>query len=121
MNKYKQQSYQCQSESGLIPVFTGYGVSQIKTGIIIAADCMKSQTVSSMPVNVIRKNVIFQPDSSRVIARFLYNDDERSAELIEKILSMPERLQRETLIQILRDYSKRHRSISRVFEKNFNK
>lgn len=74
-----------------------------------------------MPVNVIRRNVIFQPDSSRVIARFLYNNDERSADLILKVLEMPERLQRETLIQILRDYSKRHRSISRVFEKNFNK
>ncbi|MEP7279785.1 MAG: glycoside hydrolase family 130 protein [Bacteroidota bacterium] len=74
-----------------------------------------------MPVIVIRKNIIFQPDSSRVIARFLYTSIERSLELITRILSMPEKQQRETLFQVLRDYSKRHRSISRVFEKNFNR
>ena len=34
---------------------------------------------------------------------------------------MSEKQQRETLTQILRDFSKRHRSISTVFEKNFNK
>lgn len=74
-----------------------------------------------MPVNVIRKNIKFQPDSSRVITRFLYSGDERSANLITKILSLPEKQQRETLTQILRDYSKRHRSISKAFEKNFSR
>jgi predicted GH43/DUF377 family glycosyl hydrolase len=74
-----------------------------------------------MPVNVIRRNTIFQPDSSRVITRFLYNNDQRSGDLISKVLAMPERRQRETLVEVLRDYSKRHRSISRAFEKNFNR
>jgi len=74
-----------------------------------------------MPVIVIRKNIIFQPDSSRVIARFLYNNEERSLDLIKRILGMPEKEQRETLFQVLRDYSKRHRSISRVFENNYNR
>jgi predicted GH43/DUF377 family glycosyl hydrolase len=74
-----------------------------------------------MSVIVIRKNIIFQPDSSRVIARFLYSNEERSLDLITHILSMPEKQQRETLFQVLRDYSKRHRSISRVFENNYNR
>jgi beta-1,2-mannobiose phosphorylase / 1,2-beta-oligomannan phosphorylase len=74
-----------------------------------------------MPVIVIRKNIIFQPDSSRVIARFLYNNEERSLDLITRILSMQEKQQRETLFQVLRDYSKRHRSISRIFENNYNR
>lgn len=74
-----------------------------------------------MPVIVIRKNIIFQPDSSRVIARFLFNNEERSMDLIKHILSMPEKQQRETLFQVLRDYSKRHRSISRVFESNYTR
>src|SRR5450432_963384 len=74
-----------------------------------------------MSVIVIRKNIIFQPDSSRVIASFLYSNEERSLELITRILSMPEKQQRETLFQVLRDYSKRHRSISRVFESNYNR
>lgn len=74
-----------------------------------------------MPVSVVRKNVSFQPDSSRVIARFLYNNDQRSGVLIKKVLSLSEKQQREALIQVLRDYSKRHRSISKIFEKNFNR
>jgi hypothetical protein len=74
-----------------------------------------------MPVNLTRKNIVFQPDPSRVIARFLPTNDQRSATLIKKVLALPEKQQRETLVQILRDYSKRHRSISRIFEKNFSK
>ena len=74
-----------------------------------------------MPVIVIRKNIIFQPDSSRVIARFLYSNEERALVLIQRILAMPEKEQRETLFHVLRDYSKRHRSISRVFENNFSR
>jgi predicted GH43/DUF377 family glycosyl hydrolase len=74
-----------------------------------------------MPVNVTRKEVLFQPDSSRVIARFLFTNPERSIELIEKIIRLPEKKQQETLTQVLRDFSKRHRSISRIFEKHFNR
>lgn len=74
---------------------------------------------SNMAVTVIRKNIIFQPDSSRVIARFLYNGEQRAIDLVTKVLSMPEKEQRESLMMVLRDYSKRHRSISKVFEKNF--
>ncbi|HEY1872339.1 MAG TPA: hypothetical protein VGG71_14850, partial [Chitinophagaceae bacterium] len=72
-----------------------------------------------MLINVVRRNVLFHPDSSRVIARFLYSTDERSAELIVRILSLSEKQQQEILTQVLRDYSKRHRSISKIFEKNF--
>src|SRR3954447_18135472 len=74
-----------------------------------------------MPVIVIRKNIIFQPDSSRVIARFLYNNEERALDLIKRILGRPEKEQREALFQVLRDYSKRHRSISRIFENNYTR
>jgi predicted GH43/DUF377 family glycosyl hydrolase len=74
-----------------------------------------------MPVTVDRSNTKFLPDSSRVIARYLYNTDQRSADLITRVLSLTDKQQRETLFQVLRDYSKRHRSISRVFEKNFNR
>jgi predicted GH43/DUF377 family glycosyl hydrolase len=74
-----------------------------------------------MHINVVRKNVTFQPDSSRVIARFLHNSQQRSAELVLRVMSLSDKQQRETLTQTLRDYSKRHRSISKVFEKNFNR
>jgi beta-1,2-mannobiose phosphorylase / 1,2-beta-oligomannan phosphorylase len=74
-----------------------------------------------MPVTVTRKEVMFQPDASRVIARFFFSNAERSLELIERIIHLPEKKQQETLTQVLRDFSKRHRSISRIFEKHFNR
>src|SRR5882762_5116291 len=74
-----------------------------------------------MSVNLLRKDILFEPDASRVIARFLYTTDERSMELITRIMTLTEKQQQETLTQVLRDYSKRHRSISRIFEKHFNR
>ncbi|MEJ7610783.1 MAG: glycoside hydrolase family 130 protein [Ferruginibacter sp.] len=74
-----------------------------------------------MPVTVTRKNIIFQPDASRVITRFFANSEERNIQLIKKIMEMPEKLQQETLLRVLRDFSRRHRSISKAFEKNFNR
>ena len=74
-----------------------------------------------MFINITRKNIFFQPDPSRVIARFHFSNDQRGKALIQQILALSEKEQRETLVQVLRDYSKRHRSISRVFEKNFGR
>ncbi|MCE3282203.1 MAG: glycosidase [Chitinophagaceae bacterium] len=74
-----------------------------------------------MPVNINRKHTRFQPDASRVIARFFYAGEERATVLVTKLLAMPETQQLQVLSQVLRDFSKRHRSISHVFEKNFNK
>lgn len=68
-----------------------------------------------------RKDVIFSPDSSRVIARFLYVDDERSAEIIQNVLAMSEKNVNTAMNQLLRGYSQRHRNISRIFEKHFEK
>jgi predicted GH43/DUF377 family glycosyl hydrolase len=74
-----------------------------------------------MSVNIVRKDILFEPDASRVIARFFYTSEERGIELIKRVLKLTDKQQQEILIQVLRDYSKRHRSISRVFEKHFNK
>ncbi len=74
-----------------------------------------------MQVCVTRKDVKFSSDPSRVIARFLYTDDERSKDIIEKVLAMSEDEANITLSQVLRGYSKRHRNISKIFEKHFNK
>ena len=72
-----------------------------------------------MPINVIRKKQFFSPDPSRIIARFLYLNDERSADIIRKVLAMPEEEINKALSQLLREYSIRHRNISRIFEKHF--
>uniref|UniRef100_UPI0032162A82 glycoside hydrolase family 130 protein n=1 Tax=uncultured Draconibacterium sp. TaxID=1573823 RepID=UPI0032162A82 len=74
-----------------------------------------------MNVIVSRKEVKFNPDPSRVIARFYYTNDERSKAIIKQVLSMPEDEAKVALNQVLRGYSKRHRNISRVFETHFNK
>jgi len=70
-------------------------------------------------VAVTRKKLIFSPDPSRIIARFLYLDDERSANIIRKVLAMPEKQVNIAISQLLRGYSRRHRNISRIFEKHF--
>jgi len=72
-----------------------------------------------MQINVIRKKYLFSPDPSRIIARFLYLNDERSADIIRKVLAMPEKEVNVAISQLLRRYSRRHRNISRIFEKHF--
>jgi beta-1,2-mannobiose phosphorylase / 1,2-beta-oligomannan phosphorylase len=74
-----------------------------------------------MQINVIRKKLLFSPDPSRIIARFLYLNDERSANIIRKVLAMPEKEVNTAIGQLLRRYSRRHRNISRIFEKHFTR
>ncbi|HUC80883.1 MAG TPA: glycoside hydrolase family 130 protein [Flavisolibacter sp.] len=74
-----------------------------------------------MLVTVVRKNILFKPDSSRVIARFLATNTERSAALIKRVMALSKKEQHETLRQVLRNFSKRHRSISAVFERHFSR
>jgi len=74
-----------------------------------------------MQVAVNRKKFIFSPDPSRIIARFLYISDERSADIIRKVLAMPEKDVNIAISQLLRGYSRRHRNISKVFEKYFDR
>ena len=73
-----------------------------------------------MQIKVNRKNILFSPDSSRVIARFNYSGDEKSKEIILRILGLSEQVAKEELVKILRGYSKRHRNISTIFENHFN-
>lgn len=74
-----------------------------------------------MQVNVTRKKNIFSPDPSRIIARFLHINDKRSATIIRLVLAMTEREVNIAISQLLRGFSKRHRNISRIFEKHFEK
>jgi predicted GH43/DUF377 family glycosyl hydrolase len=74
-----------------------------------------------MQVYVNRKKTTFNPDSSRVIARFLHLSDERSTYLIKKVLDLPKAELNITLSQLLRGYARRHRNISRTLAKNFTK
>lgn len=74
-----------------------------------------------MNFQVVRRNVKFMPDASRVIARFLFTSENRSINIIRNVLAMSDESVNVALGQVLRDYSRRHRSISKIFEKHFNK
>ncbi len=74
-----------------------------------------------MQVTVTRKPNKFLPDPSRVIARFLYTTDERSKNIILRLLEMPEEEANKILNRVLRSYSQRHRNISKIFEKHFSR
>ncbi|MCF8360791.1 MAG: glycoside hydrolase family 130 protein [Prolixibacteraceae bacterium] len=74
-----------------------------------------------MQVTVGRKNITFNPDPSRVIARFLFTGDQRVVNTIRFVLEMPEDDASFVLKKTLRDFSMRHRNISRIFEHHFNK
>ena len=74
-----------------------------------------------MQVVVNRKETIFYPDPSRIIARFLFTDNERASHTIRSVMEMSEEDASLKLKQTLRHYSMRHRNISKIFENHFNK
>lgn len=74
-----------------------------------------------MQITINRKETIFSPDSSRVIARFHFSGHERGKLIIQNVMSLSEQDAKEELVRVLRGYSKRHRSISTIFEQNFNR
>ncbi|MBN2029680.1 response regulator [bacterium] len=74
-----------------------------------------------MAINVKRIPVRFSPDPKRVITHFFMpGDEERARQIIKKILDMSDEEHRMILNQTLRDFSRRHRNITRIFENNFN-
>ncbi|MBN1924206.1 MAG: glycoside hydrolase family 130 protein [Prolixibacteraceae bacterium] len=73
-----------------------------------------------MSINLKRKNLKFAPDSSRVIARFLFTTNDRALNTIKSVLFMSDGEVAQVLSPLLRDFSLRHRNISKIFEKHFN-
>lgn len=74
-----------------------------------------------MAINVKRKSIRFSPDPKRVIPRFFVpGGDERARSIIQKILALSDKEINAILSQVLRSFSKRHRNITRVFEKSFD-
>lgn len=71
-----------------------------------------------MRVSVIRKNIKFAPDSSRVVARYFINGDERTRKMMSRIMALDEKQVVVTLEHTLREFANRHRNISRVFLKH---
>ena len=73
-----------------------------------------------MAINIKRKAIRFTPDPKRVITRFFMpGNQERTQALIYKVLHMSTEDREKVFDQILRNFSNRHRNITRIFEKNF--
>ncbi|MBW2544365.1 MAG: glycoside hydrolase family 130 protein [Deltaproteobacteria bacterium] len=63
----------------------------------------------------------FYPDPARVISRFyMPGSEDRVRSIIKRILDFSDQEVGSTLNEVLSDFSKRHRNISKVFEKNFD-
>lgn len=72
-----------------------------------------------IPVN--RKQVFVLPDSKRVIARFFFNGQERATEVIKQISLLTDDEVYKIIIPILQEFSKRHRNITRILNRNADK
>jgi predicted GH43/DUF377 family glycosyl hydrolase len=74
-----------------------------------------------MEVNIKRKDTRFYPDAKRVIAHYNKLDDKTGNRIINFVVNMTDKEVEMELNQVLRDYVKRHRNITKVFENSFNK
>lgn len=76
----------------------------------------------SMSTTINRKPIRFYSDPRRVIVRFFFPGPEtRVQSIIQKVTSMPEEAARLTLNQSLRDFSSRHRNISKIYQRHFDR
>lgn len=71
-----------------------------------------------MRVSVTRKNIRFTPDSSRVVARYFMNGDQRTQKMVSRIMALDEKQVIHALEHTLREFASRHRNISRIFFKH---
>ncbi len=72
-----------------------------------------------MRVPVIRKNVNFIPDSSRVVARFFNNGEERTYNLVKRLMTLDTAAVTRELDHTLREFVGRHRNISQIFLRHY--
>jgi predicted GH43/DUF377 family glycosyl hydrolase len=75
-----------------------------------------------MSTAINRKSIRFYSNPKRVIVRFFFpGPQSRRESIIQKVIDMPEEAANLSLNQVLRDFSARHRNISRVFQKHFER
>jgi len=74
-----------------------------------------------MRLTIERTNVKVYPDSRRVLSRFFFNGEDRAKEVIERVLEVPEDEVFGLISPLLQEFSKRHRNITKVLERNAEK
>ncbi len=66
-----------------------------------------------------RKSLKFIPDSKRVVARYFYNGEERTTNLIRRILSFTDEQVNIELENTLTNFKGRHRDLPGIFTSHF--
>src|SRR5690242_11064065 len=74
-----------------------------------------------MQLSVNRKPVKVHPDFRRVVARFFFNGPERAKSIIHHVMKMPPEEVDYYFKQLLREFSRRHRNVTRIFALNFDR
>ncbi len=75
-----------------------------------------------MAINIKRHQVHFHPDPKRVIVRFFMpGGEERAKKIIRRVITMPHEAALQVLNQTLRDFSNRHRNITRILQKHYDR
>lgn len=75
-----------------------------------------------MPVTIKRKAVQFNPDPKQVITRFFWpGDDNRARVIIQMVLALSHEERTQLFKQVLREFSSRHRNITKIFDQNFKR
>jgi hypothetical protein len=68
-----------------------------------------------MRVPVIRENIIFTPDSRRVVARYFMNGDQRTQKMVSHIMLLDEKQVIDTLEHTLREFARRYQIFQAYF------
>jgi hypothetical protein len=75
----------------------------------------------TLPLDVRRKETLFQSEPSRVIAKLYFPGGEaRSKHIIKRILDLSEEQSNHLLKDLVADFSLRHKNIEQIFRKNFD-
>ena len=75
-----------------------------------------------MSVTIKRRVVQFNPDPKRVITRFFWpGGDDRAHVIIKMVLALSHEERTQLFNQVLREFSTRHRNITKIFDQNFKR
>jgi predicted GH43/DUF377 family glycosyl hydrolase len=71
-----------------------------------------------MRLPIERQTTKIYPDIKRVVARFFFNGEARAKAIISQVVAMNDAEVSATVTPILREFSRRHRNITRIFERH---
>lgn len=74
-----------------------------------------------MRLSIERKNIKIYPDVKRVITRFFFAGEQRARQIVERIAKMDQEQVLATVLPVLQEYSKRHRNITKIFYRHYQR